>query len=104
MNTARQTMAPWAIGLDSDNERVQIITADGGHLCYVEQDPLLPFARLIAAAPDLATELAALVAHVEGINRAFFVEGTPKALKAAMADQRERLQAARAAIAKARQP
>jgi hypothetical protein len=30
----------WSLGLDSDDERTQIITADGQHLCYVEQYPL----------------------------------------------------------------
>ena len=49
MNTKQQ----WAIGIDSDAERVQIITQDGQHLCYVEQDPVMEYAHLIAAAPEM---------------------------------------------------
>ena len=56
---AKHTPGPWAIGLQVDNERAQIITADGEHLCYVEQYPVLPNARLIAAAPDLLAALEA---------------------------------------------
>ena len=57
---AKHTPGPWAIGLQVDNERAQIITADGEHLCYVEQYPVLPNARLVAAAPDLLAALEAL--------------------------------------------
>jgi len=44
---------PWAIGLDTDNERAQVISSDGQHLCYIEQYPLIPNAALIADAPLL---------------------------------------------------
>jgi hypothetical protein len=47
------TPGPWAIGIETDNERAQVIDADGGHICYVENDPVMGNAYLIAAAPDL---------------------------------------------------
>ena len=50
---------------------------------------------------ELLDALRTLLRHVEGINHAFYVEGKPKALRAAMEGQRELLQQARAAIAKA---
>lgn len=43
----------WAIGLDSDEERVQVIAEDGSHVCYVERDPVMGNAVLIAAAPEM---------------------------------------------------
>ena len=46
-------MKQFAIGLDSNDERVQVITQDGNHLCYIEQDPVWEYAHLIAAAPKL---------------------------------------------------
>lgn len=58
-------------------------------------------ARLISAAPDLLAALAALVKYGEAINHAFYGVGSAKAMKAAMEGQRELLEAARAAIAKA---
>ena len=50
---------------------------------------------------ELLDALRTLLRHVEGINHAFYVEGKPKALRAAMEGQRELLQQARATIAKA---
>jgi hypothetical protein len=47
------TPGPWAIGIDSDSERMQVIAWTGDHVAYVECDPLDANARLIAAAPDL---------------------------------------------------
>ena len=46
-------MKQFAIGLDSNDERVQVITQDGNHLCYIEQDPVWEYAHLIAAAPKM---------------------------------------------------
>jgi hypothetical protein len=54
------TAGPWSIGIDSDDERTQVITADGWHLCYVEHDPHYPKAVLIADAPLLLAEVKAL--------------------------------------------
>lgn len=51
------TQGPWAIGLETDNERAQIIAADGSHIAYVECDPVWGNATLIAAAPDLLKAL-----------------------------------------------
>lgn len=48
---------------------------------------------------DIVSALRALVAHSANVNRAFYVEGTGKAMKAAMVGQRELLDAARAALA-----
>lgn len=56
---------------------------------------------LFEAAPDLLEALKALVAHGSAVNTAFYVDGTSKAMKAAMQGQKELLQAARAAISKA---
>lgn len=60
-------------------------------------------ARLIAAAPELLAALQNLLAHSSNVNTAFYGIGKPKAVKAAMEGQRELLQAAREAIAKATQ-
>jgi len=49
----KHTPGPWSIGFASDDSKVQIISADGYHLAYVEQDPIYPNARLIAAAPEM---------------------------------------------------
>lgn len=43
----------FAIGLDSNEERVQIINQDGEHVCYVERYPLVWYARLIEKAPEM---------------------------------------------------
>ena len=51
------TPGPWAIGIETDNERAQVIASDGGHIAYVECDPVLTNARLIAAAPELLAAL-----------------------------------------------
>ena len=57
--------------------------------------------RLIAAAPELLEALAALTQHSANVNTAFFVKGKPSDVRAAMAGQKQLLDAARAAIAKA---
>ena len=44
---------PWAVGFQTTDDSAQIISADGQHLATVEQYPLAPNARLIAAAPEL---------------------------------------------------
>ena len=67
----KHTPGPWAIGLDSDEERTQVIAHDGGHMAYVEYSPTNANARLIAAAPTLlealeeAAEALANNTHVE---------------------------------------
>ena len=40
---------PWAIGAQSTEEKVQVIAADGEHICYVERDPALKIAKFIIA-------------------------------------------------------
>jgi len=61
------TKGEWAIGLETDEERAQVIAQDGSHICYVECDPVMANANLIAAAPQttesLNTILSALPAH-----------------------------------------
>ena len=49
----KHTPGPWRIGLCNDDSKLQIITSDGQHLAYIEQDPIRPNAYLIAAAPEL---------------------------------------------------
>lgn len=44
---------PWAIGVETNELDAQIIAADGQHVATVSVDPLIPTARLIAAAPEL---------------------------------------------------
>ena len=53
----KHTPGPWRIGLCNDDSKLQIITSDGQHLAYIEQDPIRPNAYLIAAAPDLLESL-----------------------------------------------
>ena len=53
----KHTPGPWAIGMDTDDESAQIISADGQHLATVEQYPLEANAALIAAAPALLEAL-----------------------------------------------
>jgi hypothetical protein len=53
----KHTPGPWAIGLESDDDRFQVIASTGEHICYVELDPVGSNARLIAAAPDLLAAL-----------------------------------------------
>jgi hypothetical protein len=53
----KHTPGPWAIGIETDNDQAQIISADGWHLASVALDPLPANARLIAAAPDLLEAL-----------------------------------------------
>lgn len=52
MNT-KFTPGPWTLGLETDNERAQVISQDGQHIAYVECDPVPANARLISAAPEL---------------------------------------------------
>lgn len=59
------TNGEWGIGLQSDEERTQVITQDGQHLCYVEQDPHLEFANLIAAAPRMYEALKGMMEIAE---------------------------------------
>jgi hypothetical protein len=46
-------IAPWALGLETNNTSAQIINAQGWHVATVSIDPLTPTAQLISAAPDL---------------------------------------------------
>lgn len=59
-------------------------------------------APLVAAAPDLLDALDRLLRHCEGTNTAFYVTNKPAALREAFKGQKEAMQAARAALAKAR--
>lgn len=57
MNKAEgHTLEPWALGAETDDERAQVIGADGSHICYVECDPVLGNAYLIIASPNLLAE------------------------------------------------
>jgi hypothetical protein len=58
--------------------------------------------RAEAAAPELLAALEAMLKHAEGTNTAFYGTGTTKALRAAFLGQKEIMQAARAALAKAK--
>ena len=62
------TPGPWGIGLETDNERAQVIAADGSHICYVECDPVMHNAALIAAAPDLLAAATRAVMALEAIG------------------------------------
>lgn len=53
----------WSVGLDTDEERAQVIAEDGSHVCYVERDPVLENARLIIAAPKMYRTLKSLLLH-----------------------------------------
>jgi len=86
--TDKHTEGPWAIGIDSNTERHQVIASDGGHICYVEYSPTDANARLISASPDLLAALSDLVA----MNNCNY---DPAMMQAAF-------DTARAAIAKAR--
>ena len=46
-------LAPWAIGAQSTDEKVQVIAADGEHICYVERDPAFDIAIFITTAPKM---------------------------------------------------
>ncbi len=46
-----------AIGLDNECTRTQIISADGSHVCYVEQDPHEDIAEKIVTRYNLHKEL-----------------------------------------------
>jgi hypothetical protein len=60
------TPGPWAIGIETSDEMAQVIAADGSHIAYVECDPVLSNARLIAAAPAI---YAALQAAADAMGR-----------------------------------
>ena len=51
--SVKHTPGPWAIGLETDEIKSQIIGLDGSHIAYVECDPIQANAALIAAAPEL---------------------------------------------------
>lgn len=57
--------------------------------------------RMTLAAPDLLAALKGLLESAERTNKAFYVDGKAAALRTAFTGQRELMQAARAAIAKA---
>lgn len=84
-----------SIGLDSDNERTQIITEDGQHLAYIEQDPHEEFASqiirrfnshasLVEALRDCVTSLEKLP-DVDGAYRVTCISQGGAALRAAEA-------------------
>ncbi len=50
---AKHAPSPWGIGLETDNESIQIISSDGQDLATVRQYPLKANATLIASAPEL---------------------------------------------------
>jgi hypothetical protein len=56
-------------------------------------------ARLIAAAPELLEALERVEARLTAVARAFYVVGTPKALREALSTWKEDIEPARAAIA-----
>ena len=94
---SKATAGPWAIGLETDEESAQIITAEGWHLATVAHDPVMANARLIAAAPDL-------LAALEGLSG--LLNDRPEDCYDADGGQteelRQQLRTARAAIARAR--
>lgn len=57
---------------------------------------------LLAAAPKLAAALEELLAHCEGTNNAFYLSNRLGDLRNAFKGQKERMQAARAALLEAR--
>ena len=60
---------PWAVGFQTTDDSAQIISADGQHLATVEQYPLAPNARLIAAAPELLAALQLLLPVAEAFEK-----------------------------------
>lgn len=103
MNT-KHTPGPWKAVVDGHIAFVRTAddTADLAHTGLASRQVDTANARLIAAAPELLEALNGLLAHSESVNRAFFVDGTAKAMRAAMTGQKDLLNQARAAIAKAR--
>ena len=59
---AKHTPGPWSLGIETDDDRAQVINNDGWHVAYVACDPLEANARLIAAAPDLLAALETIAA------------------------------------------
>ena len=59
MSEMKHTPGPWVIGLETTDDTAQIIGHDGGHIAYIERDPVAANANLIAAAPDLLLALKA---------------------------------------------
>ena len=60
--------APLAIGAQSTEDKVQIIAADGEHICYVERDPALAIAQHIIASPLMMAALIDIIDQLEGIG------------------------------------
>ena len=77
MNIQLIPPSPWAIGIDLSDIQVQVIAANGSHICYVECDPVEEIALLIAVAPEMLLLL-------KRLNEAFYVKGTRKALMEVM--------------------
>lgn len=102
---SKHTPGPWLVKPAVEFADSAAIVNDRNYcIARLNRSQLLPElanARLIAAAPDLLAALDGLTRHSENINRAFYVEGTAKAMRPAMQGQKELLQAARAAIARA---
>lgn len=75
--------------------------ANGVQYAARDLDEARANALLIAAAPELLEALKDLLKHSEKVNYAYYVENRSKALMTAMQGQKELLQNARTAIAKA---
>lgn len=108
--TTKHTPGPWREVVNcADYEAFPtLIYAGSSFVAQVATDQLTvesrdeANARLIAAAPDLLTTIEGLLAHCAGTNAAFYGSGKSKDLRAAFTGQKELMQAARAAIAKAK--
>ena len=55
--TINHSRGPWAVGIETDDNEAQIISADGQHLATVEQCPIEANAHLIASAPEMLAAL-----------------------------------------------
>lgn len=90
--------AEWDLRVQAESEHYfapAIVQTDSGYYGPKGADRLL-----IASAPELLAALETMTQRGELVNRAFYVNGTTKAMREAMTGQKEELLQARAVLEK----
>ena len=69
---AQATQRPWARGIESDSERVQIITVTGEHVCYIERDSVEEHADILLRAVNSHEALVEALRQADERLRRYF--------------------------------